>query len=139
MDKRAITSERIRSLDDELELKQNLAEIAQKIYQNLDLNTLIRVDLRADQNGTLQVLEANPKPDLKRPNSSVTSLVAHGLSDYGMSYEDLILTLLSDRLNYLFTYHSKTIQHIVKLIDEHGIEWKPKPKSPLRLSVSIRD
>jgi D-alanine-D-alanine ligase len=117
MDKRAITSDRIRSLDDELELKQNLAEIAQKIYQNLYLNTLIRVDLRADQNDTLQVLEANPKPDLKRPDSTVTSLVAQGLNSYGMSYEDLILTLLSDRLNYLITYHSKTIQHIVEMID----------------------
>ncbi len=117
MDKRAITFDRIRSLDNELELKQNLAEIAQKIYQNLYLNTLIRVDIRTDQNGTLQVLEANPKPDLKRPDSTATSLVAQGLSGYGMSYEDLILTLLSDRLNYLFTYHSKTIQHIVKMIN----------------------
>lgn len=117
MDKKAITPDRIQFLDDELELKRNLAEISQKIYQNLYLDTLIRVDFRADQDGTLQVLEANPKPDLKRPNRNVTSLVAQGLSGYGMSYEDLILTVLSDRLNYLFTYHSKTIQHIVEMID----------------------
>lgn len=118
MDKKPITTERIRLVDDhESELKQNLMEIAQKIYQSFHLNTLVRVDLRADENGILHVLEANPKPDLKRPNNITTSLVAQGLDEQRMNYEDLILSLLSDRLDYLLTYHQQIIQHIIKMID----------------------
>ncbi|MBE9170592.1 D-alanyl-alanine synthetase [Pleurocapsales cyanobacterium LEGE 06147] len=117
MDKKAITTSRLRLLgDDELNLKQKLIEIAQKIYWNFSLNSLVRIDLRADNAGKLYILEANPKPDLKRPTKNVTSLVVQGLSEYGMSYEDLILSLLSDRLDYLFTYHQGIISHIVELL-----------------------
>jgi hypothetical protein len=43
--------------------------------------------------------EANPKPDLKRPCASSTSLVCTGLStQLGWSYEDLIAACLVDRL-----------------------------------------
>ncbi|WP_256890990.1 hypothetical protein [Cylindrospermopsis raciborskii] len=62
-------------------------------------------------------LEANPKPDLKRPNNIATSLVAEGLHEQRMNYEDLILSLLSDRLDYLLTYHQQIIQHIIEMID----------------------
>jgi D-alanine-D-alanine ligase len=118
MDKKPITTERIRLLDDhESELKQNLMAIAQKIYQSFHLNTLVRVDLRADENGILHVLEANPKPDLKKPNNFTTSLVAQGLDEQKMNYEDLILSLLSDRLDYLLTYHQQIVQHIIEMID----------------------
>jgi D-alanine-D-alanine ligase len=117
MDKKAITTSRLRLLEDEeSNLKQELIEIAQKIYWNFSLNSLVRIDLRADREGKLYILEANPKPDLKRPTENVTSLVAQGLSEYGMSYEDLILSLLSDRLDYLFTYHQGIISHIIELL-----------------------
>ena len=118
MDKKAITTERIRLLnDEEQELKQNLIAIAQKIYQDFHLNTLVRVDLRHDENGVLHVLEANPKPDLKRPTDNITSLVVQGLNEYGMTYEDIILSLLSDRLDYLLTYHRTNIRHIDEMIN----------------------
>jgi D-alanine-D-alanine ligase len=117
MDKKAITAERVRLLDDkELELKQNLIEIAQKVYRDFYLSTLVRIDLRTDENGILHVLEANPKPDLKRPNKSMTSLVVQGLQEHGMNYEDLILSLFCDRLDYLFTHNRRIIQHIVEMI-----------------------
>ena len=118
MDKKPITEQRSHLLDDqEPELKQELMQIAQRIYQDFCLNTLVRIDLRADQNGVLHVLEANPKPDLKRPDQHTTSLVVQGLPEYGMTYEDLILSLLSDRLDYLLTHHRQIIPHIVDMID----------------------
>jgi D-alanine-D-alanine ligase len=118
MDKKAITTERIRLLNDkEQELKQDLIAIAQRIYQSFHLNTLIRIDLRTDENGILYVLEANPKPDLKKPTNTVTSLVVQGLSEYGMTYEDIVLSLFSDRLQYLLTHHRTIIKHIDELID----------------------
>ncbi|MBD2104032.1 D-alanyl-alanine synthetase [Leptolyngbya sp. FACHB-261] len=117
MDKKAITSNRTRLVgNDEAELKQNLIKLAQRFYWEFSLRSLIRIDIRADANGVLHVLEANPKPDLKRPTDEVTSLVSIGLEEYGMSYNDLILGLLADRLDYLFTYSVDTIHHIVELL-----------------------
>jgi D-alanine-D-alanine ligase len=80
------------------------------------LNSLVRIDVRSDANGELYVLEANPKPDLKRPTENVTSLVALGLAEYGMSYNDLIFSLLADRLDYLLTQHIGIIPHIAALL-----------------------
>lgn len=117
MDKKAITTSRVRLLgDNELALKQQLVALAQRIYGEFNLNSLIRVDIRSDADNVLQILEANPKPDLKRPVENVTSLVAQGLSEYGMSYEDLILSLLGDRLDYLLTYHFDIVPHLVELL-----------------------
>ena len=49
------------------------------------------------------VLEANPKPDLKRNDGSATSLVSAGLAALGMTYEDLVLSILANRVaDYLF-------------------------------------
>jgi D-alanine-D-alanine ligase len=65
----------------------------------LQLETLIRLDVRADCEGTLHVLEANPKPDLKRPEGSRINLACAGLHQHGMNYEDLLLSLLTDTLS----------------------------------------
>lgn len=116
MDKKAITGERIRFISDDDPVKKELAELAQEIYWDFSLNSLVRIDARMDDTEKIQILEANPKPDLKRPATNVTSLVAQGLSEQGMSYEDLILSLLSDRLDYLLTNHSRIIAHITELL-----------------------
>lgn len=117
MDKKAITLDRVRTLaPHETELKKKLIELAQSIYWDLNLQSLIRVDVREDLNGNLHVLEANPKPDLKKPTSAQTSLVFVGLNEYGMSYNDLILSLLADRLDYLFTYNTGMIQPIIDFL-----------------------
>jgi len=63
------------------------------------------------------VLEANPKPDLKRPSGEETSLVCAGLSKHGMDYEDLILSLLADRLNTLFSQRRATVRPIIELLE----------------------
>lgn len=117
MDKKAIASDRVRIIsDEEAEIKQELIDVAQRVYQELNLSTLVRLDLRADDLGVLHILEANPKPDLKRPQDNVTNLVSLGLSEYGMSYKDLILSLLADRLDYLLTHHGEIIFHITDLL-----------------------
>ncbi len=117
MDKKAITADRGRLMGaEEPELKQQLIELARKIYWEFSLNSLVRIDVRSDADGELYVLEANPKPDLKHPGENVTSLVALGLAEYGMSYNDLIFSLLADRLDYLLTQHIGIIPHIVDLL-----------------------
>ncbi len=117
MDTKAITSDRAYLVsEDESELKQDLLQLAQQVYESLGLKSVVRIDLRSDAAGVLHILEANPKPDLKRPTNCVTSLVAMGLEEYGMSYDDLLLGLLADRLDYLFSYNPGTIAHVVDLV-----------------------
>lgn len=117
MDQKAITADRGRLIgSEEPQLKQELIELARKIYWEFSLKSLVRIDVRSDADGSLYVLEANPKPDLKHPGENVTSLVALGLAEYGMSYNDLIFSLLADRLDYLLTQHIEIIPHIVDLL-----------------------
>jgi D-alanine-D-alanine ligase len=117
MDTKAITVDRARRLtDDEAELKQKLVALAQSVYWDLNLKSLIRIDVRADEDGTLHVLEANPKPDLKKPNAEVTSLVFLGLEEYGLDYNDLVFSMLADRLDHLFMYNVGMIQPIIDLL-----------------------
>ena len=96
---------------EEPELRSALAEIGSKIYTQMGLQTLVRVDLRMDANGKLFVLEANPKPDLKRPEGSKLSIVCHDLSGEGMTYHDLIQSLVFNRLGYLYNHRSTTLAH----------------------------
>ena len=83
-----------------------------------NLGTLIRIDLRADANGKLHILEANPKPDLKYPTLGVTSLVSAGLSQTALGYDDLLLSLLGDRLDFLLHHCRDTVRHITDLLDD---------------------
>jgi len=110
MDVKPITDDRLLKVE-EPELRSALAEIGSKIYTQMGLQTLVRVDLRMDANGKLFVLEANPKPDLKRPEGSKLSIVCHDLSGEGMTYHDLIQSLVFNRLGYLYNHRSTTLAH----------------------------
>jgi len=110
MDVKPITSERLLKVNDP-ELRRELAEVGAKIFTQLGLQTLIRVDLRMDAHGRLFVLEANPKPDLKRPEGSKLSIVCHDLAGEGMSYHDLIQSLVFNRLAYLLKHRASTLAH----------------------------
>jgi hypothetical protein len=57
--------------------------------------------------------EANPKPDLKRPSDSGTSLVCEGLGYLGLSYEDLISCLLVERLWQLQQHRPCMLAHFM--------------------------
>ena len=119
MDTKTITADRTRLVDyfKENKIKQDLSNIASKIYKGLNLSTLIRVDIRADSKGVLHVLEANPKPDLKMPEDDIVSLVSIGFKEHGLEYDDFILSTLMNSLHYYFTNEPETVSHIkMKLI-----------------------
>jgi D-alanine-D-alanine ligase len=120
MDIRPITGERVKCLDDvrDAKLVDRMRELARDVYREFNLSSLIRLDLRADERGDLYILEANPKPDLKKPEHGVTNLISAGLPQAGLSYEDLVLSLLADRLDRLFTHQRAAVQHILDLLDD---------------------
>jgi D-alanine-D-alanine ligase len=102
MDKRPISTARFRLLDPDgadAELRAALAMLATRLFTEMPLQAVVRLDVRCDADGTPMILEANPKPDLAAPRSDGrTSLSCAGLAEAGMSYDDLILSLLLDRL-----------------------------------------
>ena len=118
MDVRPITTKRINMLDpiEDADIIQRLEQLAYEIFQELNLETLIRLDVRMDSEGKLFVLEANPKPDLKAPGKDKTSLVCTSLESYGMSYEDLILSLLADRLDLYLSQRRGSITSLAEML-----------------------
>src|SRR5215204_4000157 len=118
MDVRPITGARCRAIDPvkQADLLASLHKLARDVFLEFNLGSVIRLDVRADIAGNLYILEANPKPDLKRSGHGATSLICEGLSDYGMSYDDLILSLLADRIDFLFTHRSGTVSHLFDLV-----------------------
>ncbi len=119
MDKCPITQDRLKLLDSDrdADLLAQMRRLAHETYLEFNLSSLIRLDLRADENGKLFILEANPKPDLKKPEQNVTSLIGAGLAEVGMDYDDLILSLLADRLDFLSTHRPSVLQHIFELMN----------------------
>ncbi len=119
IDVRPITQDRIRHLDPEVDEKAlgRLRGIAREVYRDLNLEALIRLDLRVDAKGRMLVLEANPKPDLKFPTENSTSLVCANLSAHGMSYDDLIMSLISDRIDLLFSQRRQSVAHMTALLE----------------------
>ncbi|ENO3965189.1 ATP-grasp domain-containing protein [Vibrio vulnificus] len=110
MDVKPITQDRLVAVNDP-ELRAQLADIGQKIYRLMGLQTLVRVDLRMDSLGQLYVLETNPKPDLKRPEGDKVSLVCHDLQRENMSYTDLIQSLVFNRLLFLKSRRPALVAH----------------------------
>lgn len=120
MDQRPITTDRVRLLhpDADRAIFEQLSALATRVYRELGIETLVRLDIRSDALGRLHVLEANPKPDLKAPRGETTSLVCAGLAAEGMSYDDLVLGLLADRIDGLFSQRRGTVHHLVQLIEQ---------------------
>ncbi len=114
MDKRLITEDRVRPLDPAKDgaVIEQLNQLAVGVYTTFNLESLVRLDVRADDTGKLYILEANPKPDLARPDDKKVSIVCVGLPAMGMSYEDLVLSLLMDRLEQLREWRPYTLAHI---------------------------
>ena len=119
MDKMPITKDRMRPLDPQRDgiALDTLEDLAQRLYSDFPLSTLVRLDVRADANGRLNVLEANPKPDLKAAESSVISLIEAGLERYGMTYDDLILSIFANRAAALLEDQIGISEAIEQLID----------------------
>jgi D-alanine-D-alanine ligase len=119
MDKRPITQDRTKLLDNRRDAKllESMSRLARQTYVDFDLGSVIRLDLRADETGELHILEANPKPDLKAPSDSGTSLICAGLAEIGLDYDNLILSLLADRLDFLFMRRPDMVRHLAELIE----------------------
>jgi D-alanine-D-alanine ligase len=128
MDVRPITRDRIHFLDPNIDaaVRKQLHQIGCEVFREFNLSTLTRIDIRADDAGNMFILEANPKPDLKRGHNGVTSLIEAGLPEANMNYDDLILSLLADRLYFLFNHQRESIGHILELI-EHDDDRLPSP------------
>jgi len=118
MDVKPITVDRVRALDANVEgeLVATLGELARQVYLDFNLETLVRLDLRADAAGKIHILEANPKPDLKAPSGRGTNLICAGLPSHGMDYDDLILSLIADRLDYLLRHRRLAVRHLAELV-----------------------
>jgi hypothetical protein len=124
---RPITQDRFRILDPKADRVaiEKLRRLACEVFVELNLNSLVRLDVRCDDHGVLNILEANPKPDLKRPTKDVTSLICGGLAETGMDYDDLILSLLADRLDFLLKSRRGTMGHIIDLLLDGGVARAP--------------
>lgn len=111
MDVKPITGARVRPLTPGTDRQAlvRLESMARHVYAETPLNTLVRLDVRADDKGNLFVLEVNPKPDLKAPGAT-TSLICAGLGRYGMSYDDLVLSVLADRIATLFSEREGSVE-----------------------------
>jgi D-alanine-D-alanine ligase len=105
MDVKPITMDRLKVLDSSRDalLIDGLREVAHDVFVELDLETIIRLDLRLGTDGEIYVIEANPKPDLKKPTANGTSIVCAGLPACDMDFDDLILSLLADKIDILFS------------------------------------
>ena len=127
MDKRPITQDRFKKLDPvkDKALLERMHVIACEVFREFNLSSLIRLDIRCDDKGDLYILEANPKPDLKQPTQDVTSLISAGLSDCGMDYDDLIFSLMADRLHFLFTQRNEAVRHITDLLEPSAANIAP--------------
>lgn len=119
MDVKPITVDRLRPLDPDAdaEVLGELNELGRQIYLDFNLETLVRLDLRADVAGRLCVMEANPKPDLKAPSGRGTNVICAGLGRHGMSYDDLILSLLADRVDFLLRHRRHAVRHLAELAE----------------------
>ena len=119
MDVRPITMDRLRLLeaDTDPDTVEKIENIARKIFTDLDIETLIRLDLRMDAKGEINILEVNPKPDLKKPTAQKTSIVCTGLQACGMDYDDLILSLFADQIDRLFCERRHLVTNFSSLLD----------------------
>jgi D-alanine-D-alanine ligase len=115
MDVRPITQDRTRLLGPaDGAVYDELVRLARRVHSDFQLRALVRLDIRADETGRLFILEANPKPDLKRPDGKQTSLVCVGLGAHGMDYEDLLLSQLIDRLEHYMRNRPAAVRHIAE-------------------------
>ena len=133
MDVKPITGARFKSVSEteEPKLVAELKRLAREVYLEFNLGSIIRIDLRSDEFDNPCILEANPKPDLKRPTAEATSLIAAGLAETNLSYDDLIFSLFADRYDFLSRHRAESIKHITDLLGSAATD-----TANLRLAVS---
>ncbi|HEX7028619.1 MAG TPA: D-alanyl-alanine synthetase [Gammaproteobacteria bacterium] len=123
MDIMPITANRIRLLNDDEDgfVISEMNRLTASVYRALSLNGMIRADLRQGLDGTLHVLEFNPKPDLRNSSQGKGSLIALGLAGSNIGYDELILNQLLVSLSDILTYRSKSARSLVNIFNREGI------------------
>ena len=111
--RRTVSTENpLHPLDADDELAEGLKSLAQRIYLDFNLDSLVRIDVRGDEEGRLHIMEANPQPDLGGPGRESDNRVCAGLGEHDMTYDDLVLSLLANRLDFLLTFRPKALAHV---------------------------
>ena len=119
MDVSPITTDRLRMLlaADDADIVARLHMLARQVFNESGLETLIRLDVRMGADGELYVLEGNPKPDLKAPQENMTSIICAGIAHEGMSFDDLIFSLLADKVDLMFAERRPSVKPLAELAE----------------------
>lgn len=79
-------------------LEKELHDIVLAVWRTLDIKDVTRIDLRCDQNGRPFVLDINHPAGLVPPDVSQTSYLPLSARVAGISYEDLLKTIVNSAL-----------------------------------------
>jgi D-alanine-D-alanine ligase len=80
-----------------------LHELAREAFVELNLETLVRWDVRADATGAMFVLDADSTPLLDIADHADRGATVAGLAAHGMDFDDLVLSLLADKIDLLMS------------------------------------
>lgn len=123
LDQQSLTKNRawLLSHQDDAAVIEVLAGICRRVVMALSLEYLVRLDLREDEDGTIMILEANPKPDLKRPNGNTSSLVAMGLESIDINYPQFIEGLMASCLYQALTFRPAALAPLLNRLATFGL------------------
>ena len=123
MDETPISRKRVELLDSRKDaaVRKGLDALCGTAIDMLCLKHLIRMDVREDAWGKLSVMEVNPKPDLARPTAEKVSLVALGLPELGITYDDLVCSQLASFIDHELTYRPVSITGIIDVLTAAGL------------------
>jgi len=79
-------------------LKRKIESTVKKVWDALNIKDLCRIDTRCDKDGNLFVLEVNSPPGLLPPEISTTSYLPLSARTKGLSYQDLLKTIVDTAL-----------------------------------------
>ena len=105
---------------DERPLFDDLAYLGEEIFTILALSVPIRLDVRRSEDGHFSILEANPKPDLSKPADNEFGLLSAALSSLDCSYEDFILKIVYDWLDFHLRYSLGSLKSLLPLFERYS-------------------
>ncbi len=98
-------------------LREDLFYLGRTVFSGLSLSVPVRMDVRRDEHGFFQILEVNPKPDLRRPDPGHAGLLAVALADLGCSYDDFIWKILADWVQFQLRCHPGQLSGLLSGLD----------------------
>ena len=98
-------------------LREDLFYLGRTVFTGLSLSIPVRMDVRRDEHGFFQILEVNPKPDLRIPDPGQAGLLSVALTDLGCSYADFIWKILADWLQFHLRFHRGQLSGLFAALD----------------------